>query len=80
MSDLGPQFSEPKDGPEFLGHVVNASQVRAGDYLDSAHKVHVHAKRTRGDSTTLAFRLKGSKAPGVRVHPNDHNIFIWRRS
>lgn len=48
-------------------HAQEAQCVKVGAYLDPARKVRVHATLTREGRTVLAWRLKGSKAPGTRV-------------
>lgn len=59
-------------------HLVLATDVRAGDYLDSRGKIRVHATLTRGEAVTLAWRLRGSRAPGVRCLGAGDVITVWR--
>jgi hypothetical protein len=64
---------------------IPAADIKPGDYLDVTRKVRVHTVRTsdpvpNGRSlTTLAWRLRGSKAPGVTLRPADKIIPVWRR-
>lgn len=62
-----------------IRHQVRASEVAEGDYLDISGKVRVHQTMTRNGQTTLAYRVRGSKAPGIRRHPENENVYVWRR-
>lgn len=60
-------------------HEVLASDVQQGDFLDISGKVRVHQTRTANGQTTLAYKVRGSKAPGIRIHPEDKAVYVWRR-
>lgn len=61
-------------------HQFPASQAQPGDYLDIMGKVRVHAVLSRNGKTTLAYKVKGSKSPGIDQHPDDKVINVWRRA
>lgn len=46
-------------------HAQEAQCVKVGAYLDPARKVRVHATMTRNGRTVFAWRVRGSKAPGI---------------
>jgi 8-oxo-dGTP pyrophosphatase MutT (NUDIX family) len=60
-------------------HQIPAEEVVEGDFLDIGGKVRVHKTMTRGDNVSLAWRLRGSKAPGVRVHQVGETVSVWRK-
>jgi hypothetical protein len=58
---------------------VRADEVQEGDYLHSNLKARVHATSVRENGVALAYRVKGSKAPGMEFHAPDHKLTIYRR-
>lgn len=61
-------------------HDVLASEVQIGDFLDISGKVRVHNTNVRGTRATLAYKVRGSKAPGVHVRNHDDVISVWRKA
>jgi hypothetical protein len=59
-------------------HDIPAHEVQVKDRLDRSGKIRVHATLTRNGETTLAWRLRGSKAPGTTSHPADKTVTVWR--
>lgn len=75
---LGLPTLERMSAKGLVRHEIPASEVQEGDYLDIGGKVRVHQTLTRDGSTTLAWRLRGSKAPGIRKHDADETVKVWR--
>lgn len=64
---------------QFEKHLVRADEVQAGDRLDWRGKTRVHATSTRDSGTTfIAWKLKGSKAPGATIHPSGKQVTVFR--
>jgi 8-oxo-dGTP pyrophosphatase MutT (NUDIX family) len=66
-------------GKGLVRHTVPAEEVGEGDFLDISGKTRVHKTMTRGDQVTLAWRQRGSKAPGIRHHDVGEQVHVWRR-
>jgi hypothetical protein len=64
---------------DLVRHMVAASEVKAGDYLDRLGKCRVHATNVRGGVASLAWRIRGSRAPGVTRVDEAQTVAIWRR-
>ena len=64
---------------DLVRHIVAASEVKAGDYLDPRGKCRVHATNVRGGVASLAWRLRGSRAPGVTRVDEAQDVTVWRR-
>jgi len=65
---------------QFEKHLVRADEIQEGDRLDKRGKVRVHATSTRAqsDTTFVAYRVRGSKAPGTQVHPSGKQVAVFR--
>jgi hypothetical protein len=57
---------------------VQAQDVQAGDFLDAARKVRVHTVLTRNGRTTLAYRVRGSGAPGATGRCATETVEVYR--
>lgn len=77
---LRQQWHEAAGAKSLVRHQVNAEDVREGDFLDSSGKVRVHHRHTRGDRVMLGWKLRGSRAPGVRIHQKGETVNVWRKA
>lgn len=64
---------------QFEKHLVRADEIQEGDRLDMRGKVRVHATSTRNTGTTfVAWKVRGSKAPGAHIHPSGKQVAVYR--
>lgn len=54
-----------------------ASEVKVGDFLDPSRKTRVHAVMSRNGNTTLAYKVKGSKSPGIYRHADAERVRVY---
>ena len=66
---------------EFHQSVIAARDVQPGDYLNPRLTVRVHRVGTLPDSgrTIVAWKMRGSKAPGSHLHEPDEEVKVWRK-
>lgn len=74
---MGAENNLSKD--QFERFKIPATEIREGDYLDPRHNVRVHKTHAREGTVSVAWKQRGSKAPGVTQHAADAEVSVWRR-
>lgn len=59
--------------------VQRAHEVPVGAFLNPSRTVRVHSTLTRNGRTVLAWRQRGSKAPGVTVKSHLDNVKTYAK-
>jgi hypothetical protein len=65
---------------QFEKYEIPASEAKVGDRTDISLKARIHAVAVRPDGRVVhAYKVRGSKAPGVRFYDKDETVKVWRK-